>query len=143
MIRYLLDTNIISAATKPAPPPNLIAWMLDHDDQNLFISSISIAEVWRGVLELPPGKKRKQLERWFDGPEGPPALFAGRVLPFDERAGLIWGRLMAVGTTQGKPRSAFDMLIAAVAEAHDCVVVTADDKHFGDLETVNPLRATS
>ena len=53
------------------------------------------------------------LEAWFTGPDGPQAFFAGRVLPFDEKAGLIWARLMADGTAKGRPRSALDMIIAA------------------------------
>jgi predicted nucleic acid-binding protein len=57
------------------------------------------------------------LEAWFSGPGGPQALFAGRVLPFDDVAVLIWARLMAEGSAKGRPRSALDMIIAAVAEA--------------------------
>ncbi|MGA3324921.1 MAG: type II toxin-antitoxin system VapC family toxin [Terriglobia bacterium] len=143
MTRYLLDTNIISEATKPAPSPSLIAWMSKQADQDLFISSLTVAEIWRGVLEKSAVKKRKQLERWFSGPEGPQALFAGRILPFDEKAGLIWARLMAEGTARRTPRSALDMIIAAVAEANDCLVVTDNEKHFGGLKVVNPLRAVA
>ena len=68
------------------------------------------------------------------------ALFAGRVLPFDERAGLIWARLMAEGTTKGRPRSALDTIIAAIAEANDCVVVTDNENDFAGIEIVNPVR---
>ena len=140
---YLLDTNILSDATKPDPSPTLAAWMSEQVDQNLFISSLTVAEIWRGVLEKPAGKKRKQLERWFSGPYGPQALFAGRVLPFDEKAGLIWARLMAEGRASGRPRSALDMIIAAVADANDCVVVTENERDFGSLRFVNPLRAAT
>jgi predicted nucleic acid-binding protein len=140
---YLLDTNIISNITKPMPSEALIAWMADQDDQDLFISSLTVAEIRRGVLEKPPGKKRTQLESWFSGSEGPPALFAGRVLPFDEKAGLIWARLMAEGTARGRPRSALDMIIAAVAEANDCVLVTANEKDFAGLKIVNPMGTTT
>ena len=143
MTHYLLDTNILSAATKPAPPVPLVTWMSRQADHDLFISSLTLAEIWRGVLEKPPGKKRKQLERWFAGPEGPPALFAGRVLPFDEKAGLIWARLMAEGTAMGRPRSPLDMIIAAVAEANDCVVVTDNEKDFGHMKVFNPSRAAT
>lgn len=141
MTRYLLDTNIISNATKPVPSEALIAWMSEQADENLFISSLTVAEILRGVLEKPGGRKRKQLERWFAGPEGPQALFAGRILPFDERAGLIWARLMAEGAETGQPRSPLDMIIAAIAEANGCVVVTANEKHFAGLRIVNPLRS--
>jgi predicted nucleic acid-binding protein len=63
------------------------------------------------------------------------------VLPFDERAGLVWARLMADGTPKGRPRSPLDMFIAAVAEANDCVVVTENERDFASVKIVNPLRA--
>jgi len=141
--RYLLDTNIISSVTKPAPPESLLAWMAGQADENLFISALTIAEVRRGVLEKPAGRKRDQLEAWFAGPEGPSALFAGRVLPFDEKAGLVWARLMAEGKAQGRSRSALDTIIAAVAEANECIVVTDNERDFFGVETFNPLRNTS
>jgi predicted nucleic acid-binding protein len=128
--------------TKPAPSDALIEWMAAQPDSDLFIASLTVAEIRRGVLELPAGRKRRELERWFDGPDGPPALFAGRILAFDERAGLIWARLMAGGSAGGRPRSPLDMIIAAVAEAHDCVVVTDNEKLFAGLKFVNPLRGT-
>jgi toxin FitB len=138
--RYLLDTNIISNVVKPNPSPTLLAWMADQADNDLFISALTIGEIRRGLLEKPAGKKRAALETWFSGPEGPQALFAGRVLPLDEKAGLIWPRLMSEGTAKGRPRSAFDMIIAAIAEANGCVIVTDNERHFTGLKFVNPLR---
>jgi predicted nucleic acid-binding protein len=138
--RHLLDTNIIGNVTKPAPSAALVAWMAEQADEDLFISSPTVAEIRRGLLEKPAGKKRKELDRWFAGPEGPQTLFSGRVLPFDEKAGLVWARLMADGTAAGQPRSPLDMIIAAVAEANDCVLVTDNGRDFIGLKTVSPLR---
>lgn len=140
MTRYLLDTNIISNVTRPAPSDALLVWMGGQSDENLFIASLTLAEIRRGILELPSGRRRDRLDAWFSGPEGPSSLFAGRVLSFDDKAGLVWARLMAEGTAKGKPRSALDTIIAAVAEANDCVVVTDNEKHFPDIEIFNPLR---
>jgi predicted nucleic acid-binding protein len=140
--RFLLDTNIISNVTKPSPSEQLVSWMQQQADEDLFISSLTVAEVYRGVLEKPAGRKRRELERWFAGPEGPQALFSGRVLPFDEQAGLVWARLMSEGTTNGRPRSALDMVIAATAQANNCVVVTDNEQHFVGLTIVNPLRSS-
>ncbi|MCH4546790.1 MULTISPECIES: PIN domain-containing protein [Rhizobium] len=142
-MRYLLDTNILSNVTKPAPSEALLAWMAARIDTDLFISSLTVAEIRRGVLEKPAGKKRDQLEAWFSGPEGPHALFADRILAFDEKAGLIWARLMADGRTRGRPRSGLDMIIAAVAEANGCIVVTDNEKDFDGIDIVNPLRYPS
>ena len=140
MTRYLLDTNIVSETVKPAPSPMLTDWLGDQTDEDLFISALTLAELRRGVLQLPAGRKRRDLEAWFAGPAGPAALFAGRVLAFDERAALVWARLMAEGTARGRPRSALDMMIAAVAEANGCVVVTANEKDFAGLKIVNPMK---
>ena len=79
-------------------------------------------------------------KRGFSGPEGPPALFAGRVLPFDEKAALVWASLMADSKARGRSRNALDAIIAATAQGNDCIVVTDNEKDFVDVEVVNPLR---
>lgn len=140
-MRCLLDTNIISQATKPKPSEALLVWMAEQADADLFIASLTIAEIRRGVLEKPAGMRRRSLEAWFSGPEGPQALFAGRILPFDEKAALIWAKLMADGKTRGRPGNALDAIIAAVAEANDCVVVTDNVMDFAGVRVLNPMRS--
>ena len=71
----------------------------------------------------------------------PQTLFAGRVLPFDEKAALIWARLIADGAAKGRSRSPLDMIVAAVAGANDCVIVTENERDFVGINIVNPLRA--
>ncbi|HDZ73223.1 MAG TPA: type II toxin-antitoxin system VapC family toxin [Aurantimonas coralicida] len=140
MTRYLLDTNIISNVVKSQPSESLLVWMSRQRDEDLFIASLTVAEILRGVLEIPHGKKRDVLDKWFSGSEGPQTLFAGRILSFDDKAGLIWARLMAEGKAAGKPRSGLDMIIAAVAGANACVLVTDNEKDFAGLQVVNPIR---
>jgi predicted nucleic acid-binding protein len=140
--RFLLDTNIISNITKPVPSAPLMVWMAAQTDDSLFISALTVAEIWRGILEMPAGKRQRDLEDWFQGAEGPQHLFAGRVLAFDDQAGLIWARLMAEGTAQGRPRSAIDMIIAAVAQGNGCTVVTDNERDFAGLAFINPMRAS-
>ncbi len=139
-MRYLLDTTVISNVTKPSPSSSLLAWMADQNDGDLFIASLTVAEIRRGILEMPAGQQRDQLEDWFLGPEGPQSLFAGRVLHFDEPAALIWARLMADGKSAGKPRSALDTIIAAIAEANGCLVVTDNERDFAGVKIINPIR---
>ncbi|HKT73483.1 MAG TPA: type II toxin-antitoxin system VapC family toxin [Steroidobacteraceae bacterium] len=141
MTRYLLDTNIISNATKPHPSAALTAWLGEQADGDLFIASLTLVEIQRGILEQPSGKKRRELERWFSGSDGPGQLFDGRILPFDARAGLIWAQLMADGTAEGRPRSALDMIIASVAQANLCTIVTDNTRHFPGVQTLNPMDA--
>lgn len=142
-MRYLLDTNILSNLVKPQPSASLMEWMAAQPDEDLFISALTVAEIRRGILEKPRGKKRDALEAWFAGPEGPQALFAGRVLGFDDKAALIWARLMAEGKAAGRPRSALDMIIAAVAGANDCIVVTDNERDFVGLQIFNPMSASA
>lgn len=140
MTRFLLDTNIISEFTKPVRSRHLLAWLGDRDDEELFISAFSIAEIRRGILILPSGKRRRDLEKWFEGPDGPQTLFAGRVLSFDERAAIIWAELMAEGQTRGRPRSALDTIIGAIALANGCVLVTNNEKDFAGIGAFNPIK---
>ncbi len=142
MTRYLLDTNFISDVTRPQPSPSLTDWMSRQVDEELFISTMSIAEIRRGILELPSGRKRLTLEVWFESSVGPAALFSDRVLPFDERAASIWATLMADGRATGKPRNGFDMIVAATAIANNCVIVTANERDFTGLEYLNPVVRT-
>ena len=138
MTRYLLDTPIFDQVFQPVFSTGLQAWLRDQSDQDLFVASLTLAEIRRGILEK-PAKQRVQLEGWFYGPEGPQALFLGRILSFDERAGLVWARLMAEGNAAGRPRNPLDMMIAAIAEANGCVIVTDNDKAFAGMTVVNPL----
>jgi len=140
MMRYLLDTNIISNVVRPQPSPALMSWLGARADGELYVASLTIAEIKRGILEEPKGRKRDALDAWFGGPEGPRALFAGRILPFDDGAALRWAELMADGKKRGRPRSALDMIIAAIAQTNSCVVVTANEEDFADIEVLNPLQ---
>jgi predicted nucleic acid-binding protein len=149
LTRYLLDTNVISNITKPDASESLLEWVGVQSDGDLFISSLTVAEIRRGILDKPKGKKRERLEAWFAGPEGPQSLFKGRILPFDEKAALVWARLMSEGRAAGsegraagKPRSDLDMIVAAVAESNECVIVTDNEKHFSGLDVLNPLRTS-
>ncbi len=140
MTRYLLDTNIISNVVKPRPSESLLAWMAAQRDEDLFIASLTLAEIRRGILEKPRGRKRDALNAWFAGQDGPQALFAGRILAFDDKVGLIWARLMAEGKAAGRPRNGLDMIIASIAVANECSIVTDNEKDFTGLQIVNPVR---
>jgi predicted nucleic acid-binding protein len=128
--RFLLDTNILSDAQKPQPDQGLAAWMESQADDALFIATVVLGEIWRGILLKSEGSRRRALIAWFAGLSGPRGLFAGRVLPLDETAALEWAELMAEGQQIGRPRSAIDMQIAAIARVNGCTLVTRNCRHF-------------
>jgi toxin FitB len=138
--RYLLDTNIVSNPLKPSPSQLLLSWLANQTDEDLFISSLNLAEIWSGILELPAGKRRRALEGWFAGSAGPVEFFRNRVLSFNLEAALIWGKLMSEGKRTGRPRDPIDMIVAAIAEANNCVLVTDNEKHFAGIRFINPLK---
>ena len=141
MTRFLLDTSVISNATRSTPSEKLLDWLAAQRDQDLFIPTLAVAEIRRGILQKEAGRKRRELEAWFSGPQGPQALFAGRVLPFDETAALAWAELMAQGAASAQPRNVLDVVVAAIARANDCKIVTDNEKHFRGLDIVNPMRS--
>jgi predicted nucleic acid-binding protein len=141
--RFLLDTNFISETFKPQPSTAVDRWLQAQAGADLFIATLTVAELWRGAFTQAPGRRRRQLEDWLAGPNGPETLFRGRILAFDLPAAMEWARLMAEGTRIGRPRSALDMVIGAIAAANQCVVATGNERHFdGAVEFVNPLRLT-
>jgi predicted nucleic acid-binding protein len=142
--RYLLDTNSISETTKPNLAKTLADWLAVRADSDHFVSTLTVAEIWRGIAQMAVGRRRFELESWFAGPAGPQQFFGERVLPFDYAAALEWGFIMADARRTGRARSPIDMIIAATALANDCAVVTANERHFdGVVEFLNPLRPPS
>src|SRR5258708_5552668 len=102
--------------------PAITCWIADQLSTDLFIAAFTVAELWRGIPQRAPGRGQHQLFSWFIGPNGPQNLFRNRILAFDLAAGMEWARIMAEGSLAGHPRSGIDMIIAATAVAHDCVV---------------------
>jgi toxin FitB len=63
--RYLLDTNILSDTLKPRPNSAITSWLESQTSEDLFISTFTVAELWRGVLQRAPGRRRQELHSWF------------------------------------------------------------------------------
>jgi predicted nucleic acid-binding protein len=133
----VLDTNVVSEAMKPAPEPNVTAWLNDQAADTLYLSSVSLAELLFGVRALPEGKRRNLLGKTLDGLL---ALFEGRVLPFDTAAARHYADLAAAARNGGRGLSTADGYIAAIAAARDYSVATRDAGPFqaAGLKVINP-----
>jgi len=135
---FLVDTNVISEWVKPRPDEGVVAWMGDVDEDRVFISVISLAELRHGVERMPSGARRRRLDEWLK--EELPQRFEGRVLLIDRAVAEAWGRIVARRETAGRPISTMDGFIAATAEAHSLILVTRNvsDFEFSVKEIVNP-----
>jgi toxin FitB len=135
---FLLDTNVISEATRPSPDANVMAWLAAADEDACFISSATLAEISRGVEGMATGRKQQRLREWLLNELIP--RFEDRILPVDAALGLLWGTTAARSKKAGHEIEAIDALIAATAERHDLTLVTRNTADFRVLKLpmINP-----
>lgn len=131
-MNFLLDTNVISEWVRPQPEPNVVAWLASVDEDRVFLSIASFAEIRRGIELSPKGRRRDRLEAWLR--DELPTRFEGRVLDADRRVAETWGIVMARGQRVGASLGTMDGFFAATAEAHALTLVTRNVKHFDRLK---------
>ena len=132
---YLVDANVLSEATRRQPDAKVLTW-LERYDTELHVSTLTLAEIVKGIHLLANGKKRRELEAWF---EELVASFAGRVLPVDEAVARVWGAFYAKHQRQGRLLSSFDSLLAATALVHGLTLATRNAGDFpDDVSVINP-----
>jgi predicted nucleic acid-binding protein len=127
-VRLLLDTNVLSEVTRPAPDARVLDWLEGLDEDRSFISVVSIAEIRRGVALMDEGRKREALAEWLA--RDLPQRFDQRVLPVDEPVALAWGDLMGLAKRSGRGLSSMDGLIAATAIAQQLTLATRNTMDF-------------
>ncbi len=140
MARYLLDTNVLNNAIGSASSPALAAWLDAQADEDIYICSMNLAEIWTGILKHAAGEKQAEQAGWLAGERGRRIIFSGRVLSFDERAGEIWARLMSERSHACLSCTPVDMIYAAIAEANGCILVTDHEERFTGLNVLNPMK---
>ncbi|HET7588986.1 MAG TPA: type II toxin-antitoxin system VapC family toxin [Solirubrobacterales bacterium] len=123
-MRHLVDANVLSEATKPAPDPHVVEW-LRRNERSLVVDPVVLGEVRFGILLLERGARRAKLERWYE--EGVARI---QCLPWDSAVGLRWAQLLADLRRNGRPMSIKDSLIAATALTHDLVLATLNRQDF-------------
>ena len=134
-MNFVLDTNTVSETEKPRPNPGLVAWHDAQDTAHLFITTITLAEVWHGFHNLPPNHPDYDRIKIFatDLPR------KYRVLNFDARAAAIWGELTAQASG---PLPLRDSLIAAIVRSRGYRIVTRDAMPFERMgcKVLNPWK---
>jgi predicted nucleic acid-binding protein len=136
-VNFLLDTNAVSELMKPQPNPGLIAWIEATDEDRLFLSVVSLAELRYGIERMADGRRRNRLEQWLR--DEVPLRFEGRLLSVDGAVADNWGRTVSRNEAVGHPISTIDAFLAATAETHQMMLVTRDVSDFSLLKAVlNP-----
>jgi toxin FitB len=141
--RYLVDTNVISAAAPSAAAtrPEIIEWMDAHSD-DLFLSAVTIAEIADGIAKAKrEGAKRKasDLSAWL---QTVLHLYGDRVLPFDTPTAEIAGALADLARGRGYSPGFADVAIAATARHHDLTILSRNERHFAPMAVavIDPFR---
>ena len=136
-MKYLVDANVLSEPTKPAPDPLVMQWLL-RNERDIAVDPVILGELRFGILILPKGKKRTALEQWFDT-----GIRRLQCLPWDADTGLRWAELLAALRGSGKAMPIKDSLIAATAAAHGLAVATRNRAAFlnAGVRIVDPFHA--
>jgi predicted nucleic acid-binding protein len=129
-LSFLLDTNVISESARPRPDTGVMDWLDRTDEEQLFLSVVSLAELRHGIERLSDGKRKAALDVWLTEQLAP--RFEGRLLHVDAETADQWGRVVARGQAAGRPMGAMDAFIAAHARQHDLVLVTRNTTDFAD-----------
>lgn len=135
----LLDTNVISEMMKLLPSGQVIDWMDSQVSSQLFISTVTIAEIAYGLNALPNGHRKQKLEEAFG--KAVSDAFKHRILSFDQSAAFQYGKIMAQRKIRGRPMSVLDGQIAAIACAHGFSIATrnTEDFMYCGISIVNPF----
>jgi toxin FitB len=134
-VRFLVDANVLSEATKPNPDPHAIAWLTQHETE-LAINAIILGELRFGILSLPQGKRRRELLAWLEA-----GVRYLEILNFDAETAGHWAILLADLKRKGRAMPLKDSLIAATARQFDLPIATRNVRDFtpANVKLINPF----
>ena len=128
MTGWLLDTNVLSELRRPRPDPNVVAFVAAKPLENLFVSSVTFAEIRFGIERVADAARRAELNDWLTHVLRP--MFDQRVLGVSEDVMFKWRLLVEEGRKVRHTFSQPDLIIAATALHHGLTVVTRDTSDF-------------
>ena len=134
---FLIDTNVFSELAKPKPDPQVAAWLRENEP-NLYVSTITIGELRRGVERLPDGVRKSKLRHWLISIC---ECMKGRVLGFNTSTAHVWGQMKAQWDSAGVVVPTLDSQIAAIAKKHGLTVVTRNTSDYSrtGVKVMNPF----
>jgi toxin FitB len=135
---YLLDTCVLSECVKKQPNPLVCQWINQQSPMQLFLSSITIAELRKGIykIEFSQPERYKKLQDWLQTIE---LKFHLRILPINDMVLDTWAKISAQAELQGKKLTIMDSLIAATALQSNLILVTrnVNDFEYTSVQLIN------
>jgi len=139
-MNYLLDTNVISELISKRSNKKVVEWLDRLDSNTIYLSVITIGEIRKGIEKLPPSKRKERIKEWLEGDLL--LRFQGRILEITTEVMLIWGELTRRLEKEGRPITAIDSLIAAIALQGNYRLVTRNEHDFQytGVTIINPWK---
>jgi tRNA(fMet)-specific endonuclease VapC len=139
-MNYVLDTNVISELISKQSNKEVVEWLDRLDPNTIYLSVITIGEIRKGIEKLPPSKRRDAVREWL----GADLLlrFQGRILEITAEVMLVWGELAGRLENEGRPITAIDSLIGAIALQRNYCLVTRNEHDFQHtgVTIINPWK---
>jgi len=139
-MNYLLDTHVISELISKRPNKKVVEWLDLLDSNTIYLSVITIGEIRKGIEKLPPSKRKERVKEWLEGDLL--LRFQGRILEITTEVMLIWGELTGRLEKEGRPITAIDSLVAAIALQGNYRLVTRNENDFQHtgVTIINPWK---
>ena len=133
----VLDTNVASELMKPFPALVVRDWVGAHRNNELYTTSITVAEIRYGIERLPASRRRDLLKATADDIF---AAFENQILPFDAAAATRYAVIVARRDHAGLPIDGFDAQIASICHTHNATLATRNLKDFHDtgIDVIDP-----
>lgn len=135
---FLLDTCVISELVKTKPNSNVTKWVKSCDEESLFLSTLTIGEIQKGIYKLPDSRKKKALQTWLT--DDLIKRFDHRILSIDLKVALKWGEIQALAEKSGNKLPTIDGLIASMGIVYDLTIITRNtqDMKPSGVKVYNP-----
>ena len=137
-MNYLIDTCVISELIRANPSEKILKWIRKQNETDLYLSVLTIGEIFKGIEKVQDLEKKKRLNLWVENDLK--ERFKNRILPVDLQVSMVWGNIQGKAEKEGRPMPVIDGLIAATGLAYHLAVVTRNvsDMMESGVVLINP-----